>query len=105
MEKLGKWAFVAGLALCVVVSLVWELAAFVWVLVILGLVVGFLNVEKDETQRFLIAAIALTVASSGLEELPYFGERLIRIFRYFVAFVGPAAVVVAIRSLFRTGSE
>lgn len=105
MEKVGKWAFVAGLAISLIAALVWELAAFVWVLVVLGIIVGLLNVRQDETQRFLLAAIALTVVASGLDEIPYFGHQLIKIFHFFVVFIGPAAVVVAIRSLFQTATD
>ena len=105
MEKLGKWAFVAGLALCLIAAFFWELVVFAWVLVVLGIIIGLLNVQESETQRFLLAAIAVTVAASGLQEIPYLGTWLSKVFEYFVVLIGPAAVVVAVRSLFQTAAD
>jgi len=56
MEAIGKWAFIAGLVIAVLAAFV-DFSWVPWVLAILGLIVGFMNVSDDETQSFLIAAI------------------------------------------------
>jgi hypothetical protein len=73
-----------------------------WVLAILGLVVGFLNVSTTEPQRFLLAAVALTLSASAILSLPVVGFVLTNILANAVAFTAAAMLVVAIRALLET---
>ena len=66
----------------------------------LGLVVGFLNISDQESQTFLLAAIALIVAASAVGAIPYIGELVTRIIANLVIFLGGAILVVAVKSLF-----
>ncbi len=99
MDQIGKYAFIAGVVIAV-------LAAFItlewtWLLLaILGLVVGFLNVTAEETRGFLIAAIGLLLSTTSLESLPHIGEALTKILQNLAAFISPALLVVALKSLF-----
>ena len=103
LEKVGRWAFIAGLVLAIVAGLfVVDVTWIAWVLAILGLVVGFLNVSTTDPQGFLLPAVALTLSVSAVRSLPGVGFVLTNILANAVAFAGAAMIVVAIRALLET---
>jgi len=103
LEKIGRWAFIAGVVLAVLAGLfVVGVSWVTWILAILGLVVGFLNVSTTEPQRFLLAAVALTLSASAVLSLPVVGFVLTNILTNVVAFIAAAMLVVAIRALLET---
>ncbi len=104
MEQAGKYAFIAGLVLAILAGFV-DLPWIWWVLAILGLIVGFLNVTASETKGFLLAAIGLILSASSIQQLPYIGEKLTMILGNMVVFIGPALLVVALKSLFETAKD
>ena len=101
--KLGKWSFVLGVLLAAVAGLLPGLLgaeAVALVLVVLGLIVGFLNIQEKESVNFLVASIALmAVGTAGVEQIGLFG--LGPLFEIMVTFIGifvaPAAVVVSLK--------
>lgn len=98
-KGIGWWAFAVGLVLSVIFGYAGN-NNLIWLLVLLGLVVGFLNVTEKEAVTFLVAAVALIVAgSAGIGELWF---RLENVLRAVVVFVSPAAVVVAIKAIYET---
>lgn len=100
MEKIGTWAFLLGVLIAIVAGFVpaWRTPQVVWVLVLLGLIVGLLNIRAKEVQEFLVASIAvLVVASMGA--LPALGITLGTILDNIIAFVGPAALIVALKAV------
>jgi hypothetical protein len=124
MEKVARWAFVAVVVIAIVMGLVvgymvniatahfsdsnvTNANAYVTlILVILGIVVGFISVTAKDVTPFLVAAIALIVAGlsniwslleNGTLNLLYYWAT--EILTYIVAFAAPAAVIIAIRSL------
>jgi hypothetical protein len=102
-DEIGKWAFIVGLVLAVIAGLVFPNQAWVvWVLALLGVIVGLLNVTGKETQGFLIAAIAFTVASTALSSIPFVGGMLTAIMSFIGVFVSGAMVVVALKALFQS---
>lgn len=102
MQQIGKWAFIVGLAIAVLAGVGLDQTWFTWVLAVLGLIVGFLNVTSGETQGFLLAAIALMLSANAVQEIPYVGLRLTQILSNVVAFMAAAVLVVALRALFET---
>jgi len=100
MDKLGKWAFIAGLVIAIGAGLGFSQPWFGWVLAILGLIVGFMNVSGSESFRFLVAAIALIVAANAIGGLPYVGGYATSIIANLIAFLSAAVLVVALKSLF-----
>ena len=66
MALVGKCSFIVGLLIAVGGGLGFEQAWFGWVLAVLGLIVGFLNISDKEHQAFLLAAIALIVAANAV---------------------------------------
>ena len=105
MAQLGKWAFMVGLVVAVVGGLGFSQPWFVWLLAVLGLVVGFLNVTDPEAERFLLAAVGLTVAATAWSLLPYVGGYLSAILDNIVAFIGAPVVVVALKVLLQTAED
>lgn len=110
MESVGKWCFIIGLVLVLVlailalvnVSLAWAAP----LLVILGLIVGFLNISGSETTPFLVAAIALLVMpASILGEIAWIGGFLMNFVSFLAAFTAPVALVVAIKAVIAHASD
>lgn len=104
MKQAGKYAFIAGLVLAVLAGFV-DLSWVWWVLAVLGLIVGFLNVTASEMRGFLLAAIGLILSASSIQQLPYIGDQLTIILSNVVVFIGPAVLVVALKSLFATARD
>ena len=112
-ERLGAWAFLLGVIVAIIAGIAAVAAAAnsPWIallLVVLGLVVGFLNIEDKQVTGFLIAAIALMVlgATSGstvLGELNTIiaglGTLVNAILINIAVFVAPAALVVALKEV------
>ena len=102
LERVGQWAFIIGLVLAVVVGYMFQAAWVVWVLAILGVIVGLLNVTQEETQGFLLAAIAFALSATALNTVPYVGGVVANILGYVAAFVAGAMIVVALKAMFET---
>jgi len=61
MSKLGKWSFIGGIVLAIVAGF-FVIPYVTTILSILGLIVGLLNVPAKQTQKYLVAVIALLPA-------------------------------------------
>ena len=113
-NSLGSWAFILGVLIAILGGafggFVAEFAPWVsLILVVLGIVVGFLNITSKEVNDFLLAAIAL-VSVSALANLaaintalPTIGTVLQSIVLNIAAFVSPAALVVALKAIYAMG--
>ena len=104
-QFIGKWAFIAGLVLAVLAGLLFQPGWALWVLAILGVIVGLLNIAAEETRGFLLASIALTLSASALNTLPIIGTALSLVLPFVVAFVAGAMIVVALKELFQTSRQ
>ncbi len=105
MDKVGKYAFIAGLIICVLAGFGLEASWVPWVLAVLGLVVGVLNIAEKEVQGFLLAAIGLIMSASAIAILPFVGGVLVTILAYLIVFIAPAVLVVALKSLLATARD
>jgi zinc transporter ZupT len=101
-ELIGKWAFIIGLVLAVLAGIFFQPGWAIWVLAILGVIVGLLNVTAEETRGFLLASIALTLSATALNTLPVIGTVLSYVLPFVVAFVAGGMIVVALKELFQT---
>jgi len=104
-KSIGRWAFIIGLVLAVIIALLgtgyeWP----VYILLVLGLIVGLLNISDKEVGPFLVAAIAFMLTFMALGEIadaiPWIGVYLGNFFVMVRAFIAPAAAVVAFKELF-----
>jgi hypothetical protein len=99
---IGKWAFIVGLVIAVLAGLFFQPAWAIWILAILGVIVGLLNVTAEDTRGFLLASIALTLSATALNTLPIVGTAFSLVLPFVVAFVAGATIVVALKELFQT---
>lgn len=109
MEVIGKWAFIVGLILAVIAGLiegVYAVPYLALILVILGLIVGFINIHEKNVIKLLVALIALmAVGSTTVLIVPAIGDYLDAVLKNFVAFVGAAALVVSIKAIWETSKK
>ncbi len=104
--KIGHWAFIVGILLAVIAGLVPQLqtSAVTWILVILGLVVGLLNITSKETTEFLVAVLSLMVVGSA-GAIPALGGIVLSILANIVALSAPAALIVALKAIYSLAAE
>ncbi len=99
----GKWAFIVGLVIAVLAGLFFQPSWAIWILAVLGVIVGFLNVTAEDTQGFLLAAIALILTATALNTIPVVGTAFSLVLPFVVACVAGATIVVALKELFQAG--
>ncbi|MBW2972380.1 hypothetical protein KY359_05065 [Candidatus Woesearchaeota archaeon] len=104
-HKVGHFAFVGGILIAVIAGLLQTTSIFfAFSILLLGVVVGFLNISAKEVTPFLVAAIALLLAGSADFQMLNIifnplGTVLTSLFTYIKLFVAPAALVVSIKSI------
>ena len=101
---IGSWAFLIGVILAVVLGLL-GMVSGIWVtiLVVIGLIVGLLNITESETTPFLLSGAVLIIASAwgqsdSIASIPYLNVKGI-LDALLVIFV-PATIIVAIKNVF-----
>ena len=102
MAKIGFWALIVGLILSVVFGIISpHNTAIIIVLIILGVVIGFLNITSKETLLFLVATVALVVVGNVFAPLTALriGEILGNILSYVATLMAPAAIIVAVKAI------
>ena len=106
-KKIGKWAFIVGLIIAILAGF-FAIPQVALVLFILGIIVGFMNIGDKETDKYLIAIVALTVLGvASIQVLGVLGTAvggfLNTILANFIAFVGASALVVSVKSIIELG--
>ena len=101
-QKIGRYAFLLGLAVSVIAGFVNVGYYGVLGLFALGVIVGVLNVTGKEVQSFLLGTIALMLVGTSLSLLSGIpgGDTLITIIQHFTAFVAGGALLVALREVY-----
>ena len=103
--KIGSIALITGLIIAVAGAFGLSEPWFAWVLAILGLVIGFMNVSGREASRFLIASIGLMLSASSVAALPYVGDTVTAVLSNVVTLLAPAVLITALQSLFQTVTD
>ncbi len=98
----GNWAFTIALLAAVVAGILEPAgnATISWILVILGLLIGLLNITAKEVSVFLISALALVLMANNLSILPALGSILQAILVNISVFVATAAILVALKAVY-----
>ena len=100
-NMIGSWAFLVGVVLAVIFGLIGNLGqSLIYVLVILGVIIGLLNIADEEVSPFLMAGTVLVIVST-------LGQSVVSSVRYFdtilqaltILFV-PATIIVALKHVF-----
>jgi len=106
----GSWAFVIGVILAILLG-AWNGykgtpidSTYILVLVIIGLIVGFLNIAGKEVTSFLMSGAILIIASALGQGVFSGGEVVIvmlsGILTALLAIFVPATIIVAIKNVF-----
>ncbi len=114
IQKIGSWAFIIGIVIAIIAGLVYAgegqlSAAIVSILVVLGLIVGFLNVTGKETMSFLAAAVSLVLVTyfggNALGTITFIGAYLTSIFSAMMAFVVAATIIVSLKAIWALAAD
>jgi hypothetical protein len=114
---LGAWSFLVGVILAIIIGTSTSLvsiplltkysAQLYGILVLLGLIVGFMNVGGKDSQTFLIAGTVLVIVSRfGMESVQGsligigVGGAVSSIFGALLALFVPATIIVALKTVF-----
>ncbi len=100
-NMIGGWAFLIGVVLAIVFALFGVLSPTVsWILIVIGLVVGFLNIADEEATPFLMSGAVLIIASAFGQNAIQVSAILSRVLSALLMIFVPATIVVAIRNTF-----
>lgn len=104
---LGSLSFLFGAAIAIVIGVVNPERAsttLTSLLILLGLIVGFLNITTKERNSFLFATVSLVIVSffggAVLSEVAVIGSYLEAVLRSMLTFVIPATLVVALKAVY-----
>jgi len=107
----GAWAFLIGIVIAVtlggfsaqVTGTTQEIV--LWLLILLGLIVGLLNITQKESSGFLLTILALVIVS-------YFGRTILMIIPTLGSVLGallvllvPTTIIVALKSVFEMAKD
>ena len=123
MEEIARWAFIIFVIISIVAGLalgymdydgqdVNQTHGYITVLMlVLGIIIGLTSITTKEVTPFLLATIALVVSAAAdiWYPLTYVNDLLYLwahyILTYIVAFAAPAAVIIAVKSVFAMAKE
>lgn len=104
-NMLGAWAFLIGVILAVIFGFFNYPVWVSWIMVIIGIIIGLLNINDKEVQPFLMAGVVLVIVS-------YFGGAVFanikildiaflqKILSNMLVLFVPATIIVALKSVF-----
>jgi|APSaa5957512576_1039674.scaffolds.fasta_scaffold89038_2 hypothetical protein len=98
----AAWVISLALALGLVFSQGWA-GNSVWslILVILGVITGFVHTIKD-VGPFILVAVALAIfTGSSLTVIPAVGSFLSYLVQFFITYLTPAALIIALRKVYQ----
>lgn len=101
--KLGSWAFLIGVILAVIFGFLGSLSenqVLIYILVVLGLIVGLLNIAEDEVEPFLMAGAVLVIVSYFGKDVVSSVEIIARILQALSVLFVPATIIVALKHVF-----
>jgi hypothetical protein len=108
VDKFGPWAFVIGLIVAVISALTRQVF---WMLSVLGLIVGLLNITEKESNTYLLASLTFLVSANALSVtltqlmgiVPLINNWMVIInplLANITMFVAPGAGIVALKALY-----
>ncbi len=105
-NKIGGWAFLIGVILAVLLGLIAAFnggsigAGMTYVMIVLGIIVGLLNIADEETTPFLMSGAVLVIVSA-LGQNVISGVGLFEgILSALILLFVPATIIVALKHVF-----
>lgn len=104
--SLGSWSFLVGLILAVILGLGFGgayAATLLWIVFLLGLVVGLLNISEGEVSAFLTSGTVLVLVSFLGVQVGVFesvAPMLSNILKGILTLFVPATIIVALKAAF-----
>lgn len=101
-HRIGHYSFIVGIIVAVIVPFIPVLNdAAIYLMVLLGIIVGLMNISAKEFNSFLIASVALMIASAtSAQTIASIWYPLIRILGNILIFVAPAAIIVSLKVVY-----
>ncbi|MEM0465362.1 MAG: hypothetical protein QXW97_01520 [Candidatus Pacearchaeota archaeon] len=104
-SRIGSWAFLGGVIVALLIGLLSSYltdsvsSTLTVALVIIGLIVGFLNITERETTPFLMSGIVLILAiyaaGNSMDVIP----PLVNVLKSLMLIFVPATIIVAIKNV------
>lgn len=109
---IGAWAFLIGVILAMVIGFFANSLSssayrgILIILVIIGIVIGLLNVKAKESSKFLFASLALVIVgyTGGTVVLTVI-PRLSEFFSALMILFVPATIIVALKTVFEASKD
>jgi len=98
LTTVGHWALIVGIVLAVIAGFT-TIPSLTVILFVLGLVIGFLNIRDKESTPFLVAVIALLLIGVAGLQLGRLTVLVASVIENFIALVGAAGLVVAVKEV------
>jgi len=106
MQQSSVWAFILGVILALILGIFVPTgsATLTSILILLGIIVGFLNITDKETKDYLLAAVTLVIITSlggaVLGNIEIIGPYIVGVFSAIMTFVIPATIIVALKTIY-----
>ena len=98
---LGGWAFLIGVVLALVIGVIGNVTPTIaYILVLVGLVIGLLNIGDEETTPFLMSGTVLIIVSSLGSNVVSMVPILDGVLNALLLLFVPATIIVAVRHVF-----
>ncbi|HRS42632.1 MAG TPA: hypothetical protein P5530_02025 [Candidatus Diapherotrites archaeon] len=104
--KIGAYIFIAGIVIAIISGILMNFmdpVIITSVLMILGLIVGFLNVTEKEVKDYLLTAVCLVIVTAlggaSIQNLMIIGPYLAGVLHSIMIFTIPTAIVVALKEI------
>lgn len=131
-KNIGSWAFIIGFVIALIAGIIAGLnatgavnigfgmnAMLIGLLVLIGVVVGLVNISSGESMTFLVAAVAIMVSPAGFSAMASAAGGVMGLTNILGAvagflsaltstiaiFVAPAAIIVALKAIYKTARE
>ena len=108
-SQTGKWALLLGLAVAVIAAFVTFAPWDGVLLLVLGLVVGGMNVKDKDATPFLVAVLGIGVGAMAIGSVDILGvqvaEWVSAIVANVIALAGAAAIVVGAKAAYALAKE
>ncbi len=109
LNVVGRIAFIIGVILAVLSGFMSLGTTWITILILLGLIVGFLNITEGESKTYVLMAVALVIVSGFsadiLKTVAVVGPYLGNMFSGIIAFITPATIVVGLKAIYSMAKD